>query len=53
VAKLAAEGRFDALLIESTGVSEPMPVAAAFDFTTGDGFCLRDVAPPSLTAIRA
>jgi G3E family GTPase len=44
VAKLAAEGRFDALLIESTGVSEPMPVAATFDFTTEEGFCLGDVA---------
>ncbi len=44
VAKLAAEGRFDALLIESTGISEPMPVAATFDFTTEEGFCLGDVA---------
>ena len=44
VAKLAAEGRFDALLIESTGISEPMPVAATFDFTTEAGFCLGDVA---------
>ncbi|WP_431302591.1 zinc metallochaperone GTPase ZigA [Sediminicoccus sp. BL-A-41-H5] len=44
VAKLAAEGRFDALLIESTGVSEPMPVAATFDFTTESGFRLGDVA---------
>ncbi|WPB86983.1 zinc metallochaperone GTPase ZigA [Sediminicoccus rosea] len=44
VAKLAAEGRFDALLIESTGVSEPMPVAATFDFTTETGFRLGDVA---------
>ena len=44
VAKLAEEGRFDALLIESTGISEPMPVAATFDFRTEDGFCLADVA---------
>src|SRR5688572_11404618 len=30
VAALAREGRFHALLIESTGISEPMPVAATF-----------------------
>ncbi len=44
VAKLAAEGRFDSLVIESTGISEPMPVAATFDFTTETGFRLGDVA---------
>lgn len=44
VRKLAEEGRFDALLIESTGVSEPMPVAATFDFTTAEGDSLNDVA---------
>ena len=32
VAKLAQEGRFDYLLIESTGISEPMPVAQTFYF---------------------
>ncbi|MBI1298501.1 GTP-binding protein [bacterium] len=32
VAKLAQEDRFDYLLIESTGISEPMPVAATFTF---------------------
>nr|WP_314073671.1 GTP-binding protein [uncultured Roseococcus sp.] len=44
VAQLAAEGRFDALIIESTGISEPMPVAATFDFAAEDGFRLADVA---------
>ncbi len=44
VARLAQEGRFDHLLIESTGISEPMPVAATFDFRTEDGFSLADVA---------
>ena len=44
VRKLAAEGRFDALLIESTGIGEPMPVAATFDFTSEDGESLNDVA---------
>src|SRR6202021_1099680 len=37
VGRLAREGRFDALLIESTGISEPMPVAATFDFRAEDG----------------
>jgi len=32
VERLAGEGRFDYLLIESTGISEPMPVAATFEF---------------------
>lgn len=44
VSKLAAEGRFDALLIESTGVSEPMPVAETFTFTDEGGRCLNDLA---------
>jgi G3E family GTPase len=44
VARLAAEGRFDHLLIESTGISEPMPVAATFDFRTEEGFSLADSA---------
>ena len=38
VAKLAQDGRFDALLIESTGIAEPMPVAATFDFRTRNNF---------------
>ncbi len=44
VRKLAAEGRFDDLLIESTGIGEPMPVAATFDFTDEAGDSLGDVA---------
>jgi G3E family GTPase len=44
VTKLARSGRFDYLLVESTGISEPMPVAAAFSFRDEDGTCLGDAA---------
>lgn len=44
VSKLAKEGRFDYLLIESTGISEPMPVAETFVFEDEDGVTLSDVA---------
>jgi G3E family GTPase len=44
VRKLAAEGRFDYLLIESTGIAEPLPVAATFDFRDSAGNSLSDVA---------
>ncbi len=36
VEKLAEDGRFDYLLIESTGISEPVPVAQTFSFTDDD-----------------
>jgi G3E family GTPase len=41
---LAESDRFDYLLIESTGISEPLPVAATFDFRSEDGDSLSDVA---------
>jgi len=44
VRRLAAEGRFDYLLIESTGISEPLPVAATFEFRDEHGNSLSDVA---------
>lgn len=44
VARLAEEGRFDYLLIESTGISEPMPVAETFTFRDEQGRSLSDLA---------
>jgi len=44
VTKLAKEGRFDNLVIESTGISEPLPVAETFTFADEDGVSLSDVA---------
>ena len=44
VASLAKEGRFDYLLIESTGISEPAPVADTFTFAIGEGVALSEVA---------
>ena len=43
VGRLANEERFEYLLIESTGISEPLPVAATFDFCDEDGESLSDV----------
>ena len=44
VQRLAGEGRFDYLLIESTGISEPLPVAATFEFRDEQGASLSDAA---------
>jgi G3E family GTPase len=44
VTQLASEGRFDYLLIESTGISEPLPVAETFTFPLEDGNSLGDIA---------
>jgi len=44
VGKLARAGRFDYLVIESTGISEPLPVAETFTFADETGASLADVA---------
>lgn len=44
VGKLAREGRFDYLMIESTGISEPLPVAETFTFSDETGRSLSDIA---------
>ena len=44
VRNLAAQGRFDYLVIESTGISEPLPVAETFTFASEQGISLSDVA---------
>ena len=44
VRRLASGRRFDYLLIESTGIAEPLPVATTFEFRDEDGQSLSDVA---------
>jgi len=44
VSRLAREGRFDYLLIESTGIAEPLPVAETFTFRDEQGQSLADLA---------
>lgn len=43
VASLASKDCFDYLLIESTGISEPMPVASSFVYDLGEGANLSEV----------
>ena len=45
VGELASSDRFDHIVIESTGISEPMPVAATFEWQWDDGTRLADKAP--------
>lgn len=44
VGKLAREGRFDYLVIESTGIAEPLPIAETFTFRDEEGLSLSDIA---------
>ncbi len=44
VRHLSEQGRFDYLLIESTGIAEPLPVATTFEFRDEDGASLSDIA---------
>lgn len=44
VRRLSEEGRFDYLLIEGTGIAEPLPVASTFSFRDEEGRSLSDVA---------
>ena len=44
VTNLAKQGRFDYLVIESTGISEPLPVAETFTFADEEGISLSDIA---------
>lgn len=44
VSELAKSGKFDYLVIESTGISEPLPIAETFTFRDEQGVSLSDIA---------
>lgn len=44
VSQLAKSGKFDYLVIESTGISEPLPIAETFTFRDEQGISLSDIA---------
>ena len=44
VTRLAEQNRFDHLVIESTGIAEPLPVAATFYYEDEEGRSLSDIA---------
>jgi hypothetical protein len=47
VSELAKEKRFDYLLVESTGISEPLPVAQSFSYASQAGYDMDKVAQVS------
>ncbi|MDH5821280.1 GTP-binding protein [Acinetobacter pseudolwoffii] len=44
ITSLALDSKYDYLIIESTGISEPLPVAETFAFLNQEGFCLSEIA---------
>jgi G3E family GTPase len=44
VTSIAQSGKFDYLLIEGTGIAEPLPIASTFSFRDDKGFSLSDIA---------
>ena len=51
VRDLAKKGKFDYLLVESTGISEPLPVAETFTFEDENGNSLSDATLDTMVTV--